>query len=118
MWQKNTLFIGLCLVGLAWLTTSILRRDRIEPPKHFASTGQSDECQATRDAIDREFHDDWSKHGLESAPRADALTIVRRLSLALTGTTPSVEEIRALERVDEDQRVEWWLSYLLEDRRF
>ncbi len=33
MWQKNALFVGLCLVGLAWLTTSILRRDRIEPPQ-------------------------------------------------------------------------------------
>src|SRR6186713_1853736 len=93
MWQKNALFVGLCLVGIAWLTTSILRRDRIEPPKHFGSTGQSGELQTTRDAVNRELRDDWSKHGLQAAPRADALTIVRRLSLALTGTTPSVEEI-------------------------
>jgi hypothetical protein len=118
MWQKNTLFIGLCLVGLVWLTTSILRRERIEPPQHFVAAEQAEEWQATRDAIDREFRDDWGKHNLQPAPRADALTIVRRLSLALTGTTPSVEELRALEKVEKEQRVQWWLSYLLEDRRF
>src|SRR5436190_17381960 len=90
MWQKNALFIGLCLVGLVWLTTSILRRDRIEPPKSV-SAYDSEELSAPRQAIEREFRADWEKHGLQSAPRADALTIVRRLSLALTGTVPSVE---------------------------
>jgi len=126
MWQRNALFIGLCLAGLAWLTTSILRRDRIEPPKNvnpswFTSDrldDQLNELKATRDAVDREFQDNWAKHKLDAAPRADSLTIVRRLSLGLTGTVPSLEEIRALEKVPEDERVQWWLSYLLEDRRF
>ena len=40
------------------------------------------------------------------------------MSLALTGTVPSLEEIRALEAVPPDDRVEWWTSHLLEDRRF
>ena len=60
----------------------------------------------------------WSDHKLQAAPRADSLAIVRRLSLGLTGTAPSLEEIRALEKVPEDRRVQWWVSYLLEDRRF
>jgi hypothetical protein len=117
MWQKNALFIGLCLVGLAWLTTSILRRDRLQPPASV-SAYDTEELSSPREAIEREFRADWEKHRLQAAPRADALTIVRRLSLALSGTVPSVEEIRALEKVDEEQRVQWWLSYLLEDRRF
>lgn len=116
MWQKNALFLGLCLVGLGWLTTNILRRDQIEPPTKVATAlGEVDTVVAQ---IDREFQADWQKHGLQTAPRADALTIARRLSLALTGTVPSVEEIRALEKIDEADRVEWWLSYLLQDRRF
>src|SRR5262249_32808791 len=45
-------------------------------------------------------------------------TIARRMSLALAGTIPSLEEIRTLEAVPEAQRIEWWTSHLLEDRRF
>jgi hypothetical protein len=115
MWQKNALFLGLCLVGLLWLTTSVLRRDRIQPPKQVAS---QDEVRRTLEQINGEFNVDWQKQGLRPAPQADALTIVRRLSLALTGTVPSVEEIRAVEKVEEGERVGWWLSYLLKDRRF
>src|SRR6185295_13277272 len=56
--------------------------------------------------------------GLEPAPSADQLTIARRLSLALVGTVPSLEEIRALEAVPAEQRVAWWTNHLLEDQRF
>ncbi len=49
--------------------------------------------------------------------RADDLAIIRRLSLALTGTIPSLEEIRLLEAQPEPQRIVWWLDGLLADRR-
>jgi hypothetical protein len=39
------------------------------------------------------------------------------LSLALTGTIPSMEEIRALEAQPEKDRIQWWLAHLLEDQR-
>jgi len=126
MWSKNLLFVGLCLAGLAWLATSILRRDQIDPPKDvnpawFAEGDPGErvnQLKATRDAVDHEFRAHWAEHKLQAAPKADSLTVVRRLSLGLTGTVPSLEEIRALEKVPEEQRVQWWLSYLLEDRRF
>src|SRR5436190_2212634 len=117
MWQKNALFVGLCLVGLVWLGKSVLRRERVEPPR-AATTSISDDLVSTRDAIDAEFRQVWSEQNLQPAPKSDSLTIVRRLSLALTGTAPSLEEIRALEKVPDDRRVQWWVSYLLEDRRF
>lgn len=68
--------------------------------------------------INQEHRQDWENLKLEPAERADDLTIARRLSLALTGTVPSVEEIRALEQVNPDDRVEWWVAHLLEDRRY
>ena len=40
-------------------------------------------------------------------PAADDLTIARRLSLALIGTVPSLEEIRRW-KVPADERIEWW----------
>ena len=52
---------------------------------------------------------------LESgAPRADDLTILRRLSLGLTGTVPSLEEIRMVQRMQAGQKefdaAAWWTA--------
>src|SRR5262249_29231390 len=54
---------------------------------------------------------------LQAAPAADELTIVRRLSLALTGTLPSLQEIRQLEAQPPEERLQWWLSGTFQDRR-
>ena len=42
---------------------------------------------------------------------------MRRLSLALCGTVPSLEEIRRFEARPKDTRVTEWLDTLLRDRR-
>ena len=42
---------------------------------------------------------------------------MRRLSLALTGSIPSLEEIRTFEARPVDGRLDWWLEILLQDRR-
>ena len=68
-------------------------------------------------AVDAAFEADWQQKKLQPVPAADALTIARRLSLALTGTIPSLQEIRALEARPESERVTSWLSHLLADRR-
>ncbi|HRE99282.1 MAG TPA: DUF1553 domain-containing protein [Pirellulaceae bacterium] len=68
-------------------------------------------------AIDAEFARAWSDAGLQPADPADELVVVRRLSLALTGTVPSLEELRALEQLPADERIEAWTDYLLQDRR-
>jgi hypothetical protein len=126
MWYRNALFIGLCLAGATWLAGSILRRDRIHSPKNADSRWFNDvslrhseqKLEVPQVRINQEFREYWKEKALQPAPSADSLTIVRRLSLGLTGTVPSLEEIRQLEKVPEEQRVQWWLSYLLEDRRF
>jgi hypothetical protein len=125
MWAKNALFLGLCLAGVGWLGTNVFQKERVTPPKNLqtglfkpAVVAPDDDLQAARQAIDEALTADWQTHGLEAASPADALTVARRLSLALMGTLPSLEEIRALERVPEDQRVAWWLAHVLEDRRF
>ncbi|HVU89493.1 MAG TPA: DUF1549 domain-containing protein, partial [Pirellulales bacterium] len=48
---------------------------------------------------------------------AAPLAIGRRLSLALAGTIPSLEEIRQFERQPSEEAVAWWLDQLLADRR-
>lgn len=69
-------------------------------------------------SLNQEFSDHWKQKGLEPTPRASDFTIARRLALGLTGTVPSLEEIRAIEQINEKDRIEWYVSRLLEDRRF
>ncbi len=56
--------------------------------------------------------------GLTAAPPADWLTVCRRLSLAMVGSGLSLEEIRSLESLPENQRVARHRDALLNDPRF
>lgn len=94
--------------------------------RHF-DTGQPDPLPPGKpdpvlagavDSINTTFRAAWSAAGLEPAPEADALTLARRLSLALTGAPPSLEEIRRLEALPEGaDPVAAWLDHLFADRR-
>jgi len=68
-------------------------------------------------AIDQRLEAAWEEKGVTPAGPADALTVARRLSLALTGSVPSLEEIRALERLPEARRIDHHLERLLGSRR-
>src|SRR5262245_35460667 len=122
MWARNCLFVAICLAGAGLVADTLLRRERVQPPRSVAAHHQMDAEQREFDAslheLDAEFQKHWQHLGLQSAPRADDLVIARRLALALVGTLPSLEEIRALEAVRPDDRIAWWTSHLLEDRRF
>ena len=67
--------------------------------------------------VDAAFQADWASHGIPAAPRADDLTFIRRLSLALTGSIPSLEEIREVQAMKGDDVPQRWLARLLADRR-
>lgn len=60
----------------------------------------------------------WEREGLTPADEADELTLLRRLSLALHGTIPSLEEIRRFESDGRDSRLDRWCVEMLEDSRF
>jgi hypothetical protein len=68
--------------------------------------------------VNAAFHASWTAATVEPTPEADALTLARRLSLALTGAPPSLEEIRRLESLPEGaDPVSAWLDHLFADRR-
>lgn len=58
------------------------------------------------------------RSGLEIAAPDDSLAVCRRLSLALVGSTMSLEEIRAIEQIEPERRVKWWTEHLLADKRW
>ncbi len=68
--------------------------------------------------LDEEFSRYWNEHGHQPAPVASWEVVSRRLSLALVGSGLSLDEIRFLESLPEESRVEACLENLLRDPRF
>lgn len=94
--------------------------------RHFESEGPAPLPQPPADSkvsaaiarLDAAFAASWQRAGVAPSPPADVLTLARRLSLALTGAPPSLEEIRRLETLPPgSDPVEAWLAHLLSDRR-
>ena len=115
MWRKNLLLAGLCLVGAGVFHQSVF--PPLSRPDRPRIIVDPDSIAAVVAEANAAIEADWAAHGLNPAPPASELTIARRLSLALTGATPSLEEIRDLERLPEGSRVDDHLSRLLADRR-
>ena len=122
---RNVLFAGVLLLGLLGAFGSLWQAGRTVPErqqsalKEVPSPTWTDEgFRQTLVALDQEFANSWNAALLEAAPEAAPLTRVRRLSLALTGTLPSLEEIRLLEAIPAESQGEWWVDHLLRDERF
>src|SRR4051812_13233395 len=63
-------------------------------------------------AVDRWFEARWVEQGLRPAAQAEDLAVLRRLTLALTGTVPSLEEIRRFEADAAPGRLDRWAGAL------
>jgi len=119
MWWKNLIFILLCLAGGAGVTRQLLTRPAVpHPAAQHPVPETTAELQEVVDRLDAAFAHSWREAGLEPAPQADSLLVARRLSLALTGTIPSLQEIRGLETVPRAETTQWWLSHLFGDQRY
>jgi hypothetical protein len=118
VWRKNIAFVVFLLLAGASIAAGLQYQNkvatRVEKP---AAAWDSTDIAKTVHNLNREFTDAWQQGGLSPTPAADDLTIARRLSLALTGVVPSLEEIRALEAKPADRRLDWWVDHLLSDRR-
>ena len=100
-------------------------RGRPQPRRRLRFSG----CRASTDslpadiaeavkAVDQFLEEGWQKAGVRPAPRADDLQILRRLTLSLCGTIPSLEEIREFESDAQPGRLDRWTVRLLADNRF
>ena len=64
------------------------------------------------------FQNRWRDEQVVPAGPVDELTLFRRLSLALFGAVPSLEEIRTFEQDQQPNRPQRWLTMMLKDARF
>jgi len=119
MWRRNLLFATLCLIALTGLAAGLWRVEQPATPASFVvDRYDQDSYRGVIEQVNAQWRGHWQEAGVRPAPRADELTLARRLSLSLTGTVPSFEEIRRLEELPAEQRLEWHLSNLLEDQRY
>lgn len=107
--------VGVFLMGFAVVGAQLQKQQH--PGRAHEVIVPSD-VQATILQVDKEFDRFWSKASLAPAGMAENLQVARRASLALTGTIPSLEEIRVLETIEDEQQITWWIQHLLSDRRF
>jgi len=117
MWWRNVFFIAVVVAAGAGIRASLTPQATQTRRIDLSPAPVADDWHATVRAVDAAFRRLWDENGLSPALPAPDLTIARRLSLALTGTIPSLEEIRQFEAAPRESRLEGWTEHLLRDRR-
>jgi hypothetical protein len=104
--QVRGLGLASVLVLLCLVSTSLADR-----PRHDGS-------QELARKIDAALETAWTKENVTPASRATDLELLRRMTLDLLGTVPSLEELRAFEAEPETGRQERLVARLMADPRF
>jgi hypothetical protein len=115
---RNAVILAGIAAGAVWGVVELLR-----PPVGKAASGVGlpqakleDVLQAAQ-KVNADFEQSWAQKQIQPTAEADNLTLMRRLSLALTGSIPSLQEIRTLESMQGVDITQWWLTQLFADRR-
>ncbi|APZ96192.1 DUF1549 domain-containing protein [Fuerstiella marisgermanici] len=111
------ILFSLCVVGLLLLL--VIKAGEADAPPRAEPVQLADRnIDASVSRVNAALRQHWKDEGLEPAELADELTVFRRLSLALHGTIPSLEEINSFNADSPDDRIERWLLKMLADKRF
>lgn len=93
-------------------------RSPVHPVPPAPDSNQLAEATDTVNHLNAILQKQWADLGVSPAEPADELQVLRRLSLSLHGSIPSLEEIRRFEADTEPQRIERWTLQMVRDRRF
>ncbi|MDA7916153.1 DUF1549 and DUF1553 domain-containing protein [Verrucomicrobia bacterium] len=119
--KKHPLLKNAVLGSALAVVTAVVASQFFQPhsiPTIEAAPKQQDSFDQTVAAIDAEFEAKWKEEDLAPTPPADNYTIARRISLSLTGTIPSYQEIQAIKDVPDTEFSQRWLTHLMNDRRY
>ncbi len=89
-----------------------------EYQRHWAFVSPTRPITKTRNAIDEIVRRELSRRGWKPSPRADRLTLIRRLSLDLTGLPPTPDEVDAFVTDRSANAYEKQVDRLLASPRF
>jgi hypothetical protein len=114
---RRTAVLLLVVVGLLALVQAVAGR----PTGEILTPNRLPERFVTIDTarqLDLWFETRWQDDQIPAADDASELAVLRRLSLALHGTIPSLEELRQFQSDSGDNRLERWTQRLLDDSRY
>ncbi len=116
---QSVLVLAAVLVGIvgivSWASSTTLPT---EPIPIAAENSRIAEITPTISKLNAWFSERWQAAQVTPAELAPDLQILRRMSLALCGTVPSLEEIRQFEADSGPQRLLRWADRLLDDPRY
>lgn len=110
--------LPLCVVGLVVTLVTWASSSPVEKSPPPLTITEDDPITETVQQVNQFFENQWTEKETPPVATASELTQLRRLSLALHGTVPSLEEIREYESLQGTNRLERWTQKLLADRRF
>jgi hypothetical protein len=114
---RDLLFLGVVVGGTATIGAGLWRSPAPATAQPTAATSVPADVKPIASKIDATFRGRLAERKMVPADPADDLELMRRLSLSLAGTVPSLEEIRRFEARPKDGRIERYLNDLLHDRR-
>ena len=108
---------GIVLITIVWLVSFVTQQPLKGIATEAAARPTADIDESIQ-KVNRFFAHRWSEQSLEPVKKADDLAVLRRITLALMGTVPSLEEIRAFEKDSGPDRLQRWTARFLHDRRY
>jgi hypothetical protein len=108
---------GAVLVAVIWLVSFVTN----QPLKGIATEENARPTADLNESIQKInafFARRWTEEDVQPAKPADELSVLRRITLALMGTVPSLEEIRAFEQDSGPDRLQRWSARYLHDSRY
>lgn len=116
--RKWLLFALVVVLACGVLGATLRDRPKLEISSTPSSNYTARDLNACLVEVNQDIAHAISEAGLDTAPRASDLEICRRITLALVGSGMSLEEVRAVEQLPENDRVLLWTEHLLSDRRW
>src|SRR6516165_3134258 len=119
MWARNLLFVSLIAGGAVALAGGLFP-EKIPLPAaaQVSSEARPPDQESIVQKVDEYFTQEWTRSGARPAARAADLALARRLTLALAGRIPSLQEVRRFEADPASERLNPFLSHLLQDRGY
>ncbi len=108
---------GVVLLAVIWLVNLVTQ----QPLKGVATDEAAQPIADIEESIQKVntfFANRWAAENLQPVEPVDDLSVLRRITLALMGTVPSLEEIRAFEQDSGPDRLQRWTARFLHDRRY
>jgi len=117
MGRRDLLFAAVILGGIAAIGSS-LATPRARPGDPIPSPASTDPSLRTAvDRVDAAIRGRWADAGMTPSPKAPELAVLRRVSLGLTGSIPSLEEVRRFEALPPGARLGLRVDEILRERR-